>query len=276
MRSTRDIRHKIRTVHNIEQICRAMKTVSSIRLRRAEQRLGRLRPYQAKLAGLVSRVAAVTHAHPFLEERLVQTTGLVLITSDRGLCGGYNAIVSRAAFAVASPAEAVAIPIGRKGQVQLRLNGYRIVEELTPLGGEADTHAVYVLADRLGALFTGGQLDRLLLVYSRFLGGTRSEVTRRVVLPVAAGLAAPAEVIFEPSAPVLLPALMQRHLRYQLLSAVLESSASEHAARVAAMSAAADNADEMIGRLTLAYNKARQAAITKELIEIVGAAEAAA
>jgi F-type H+-transporting ATPase subunit gamma len=276
VRSTRDIRNKIRTVRNIEQICRAMKTVSSIRLRRAEQRLVRARPYYQKLTELVGRLAGTSDSHPFLEEREVKTTGLVLITSDRGLCGGYNAMVTRAALALGTPEDTVAIAIGRKGQVQLRLHGYRIMDEFGPQGGEVEAREVILLADRLGERYLKGEIDRLLITYSRFLGGTRSEIVHQVVLPIQPKLAAPMDIIFEPAAEEMLPELLQRYLRSELLAAVLEATASEHAARVAAMSAASDNAVDMIQQLTRDYNKARQAAITSELNEIVSASESAA
>jgi F-type H+-transporting ATPase subunit gamma len=299
VRSTRDIRNKIRTVRNIEQICRAMKTVSSIRLRRAEQRLARARPYHLKLMELVSRLAAVTQAHPFLQPRPIASTGLVLVTSDRGLCGGYNAAVARAALAAAAPTEAVAIALGRKGLVHLRQHGYQVVDQLTAVGGEPDAAAVYPLADRAGRRYLEGEIDRLVLVYTQFLGGTRGQVRTEAVLPVlplpappppgaapaprpplpADRLAEPAfppDIIFEPAPAAMLPGLMRRYLRQALLGAVLEAAASEHAARVAAMTAATDNAEDMIERLTLDYNKARQAGITKELIEIVSAAAPAA
>ncbi len=276
MRSTRDIRNKIRTVRNIEQICRAMKTVASIRLRRAEQRLERARPYHEKLVRLVGLVAAVTQEHPFLQPRPVERTGLLLVTSDRGLCGGYNAVVTRQAFAAAGPAGTLAVAVGRKGLVQLRHRGYEIGDQLVPLGGEPSVAGVYALAERLGARFLDGEIDRLVVVSTRFLGGTRTEARARVVLPVEPRVVDFADLIFEPEPARMLPALMQRYLQNEILAAVLESSASEHAARVAAMTAATDNAEEMIDRLTLDYNKARQAGITGELIEIVGAAESTA
>ncbi len=276
MRSTREIRNKIRTVRSIEQICRAMKTVSSIRLRRAEQRLQRSRPYQAKLTELVTLVASVTQDHPFLQPRPVVKTGLLLVTSDRGLCGGYNAAAVRRALAVGSPEETVALPVGRRGLLHLRRHRYQIVEELVPLGGEPDLTMVRVFAGRVGQRFLEGEIDRLVIVSSRFLQGTRSEVRTEEVLPVSPRVMGFAEVIFEPPPRAMLPGLMQRYLESEILSAVLESSASEHAARVAAMTAASDNAEEMIQLLTLEYNKARQAGITGELIEIVSAAESAA
>ena len=274
MRSTRDIRNKIRTVRNIEQICRAMKTVASIRLRRAEQRLHRARPYHDQLVRLVGMVAAITQDHPFLQARPVEKTGLLLVTSDRGLCGGYNAAAARRAFAAAAPAQALAVAVGRKGLVQLRQHGYEIVDQLVPLGGEPSVAAASALAERLGGRFIDGEIDRLLVVYTRFRGGTRTEVRADDVLPIKPRPVAFTDVIFEPEPPRMLPGLMQTYLQNEILSALLESAASEHAARVTAMTAASDNAEEMIGRLTLDYNKARQAGITAELIEIISSAEA--
>ncbi|MFB3882075.1 MAG: ATP synthase F1 subunit gamma [Armatimonadota bacterium] len=276
MTSTRDIRNKIKTVRSIEQICRAMKTVSSIRLRRAEQRLDRSRSYHDKLGALVESVAAITQAHPFLAEGRPGPTGLLVVTSDRGLCGGYNAAAMRAAFAAAPPSEAVAIAVGRRGLVQFRTHGYEIADQLAPLGGEPEVPAVHSLADRIGQRYLDGAIGRLVVVYTKFLGGTRTEVRTDVVLPVKAAEREVEERILEPPPAEMLPGLMRRHLRSKLLSAVLESATSEHAARVAAMTAATDNAEEMIQQLTLEYNKARQSAITKELIEIVSAAGAAA
>jgi len=271
VRSTRDIRNKIRTVRNIEQICRAMKTVASIRLRRAEQRLHRARPYHEKLTALVGLVAAVNHDHPFLQARPVEKTGLLLISSDRGLCGGYNAAVIRTAFAAAPPEGALAVAVGRRGLLHLRREGYEIADQLVPLGGEPSVAAVYALAERLGQRYLQGEIDRLIIASTHFRGGTRTEARADVVLPVEPQDIAIADVLFEPAPSRMLPGLMARYLQDQILEAALEASTSEHAARVAAMTAATDNAEEMIDRLTLDYNKARQAGITAELIEIVSA-----
>ena len=274
MTSTRDIKSKIRTIRNIEQICRAMKTVASIRLRRAEQQLRRYRPYRAKLAEVVSQVAAVTQEHSFLQERPVERTALLLVTSDRGLCGGYNANAVRRAIGLGRPDGIRVVAVGRKGLAHMRRRGYEILEQIVPLGGAPDHHAMWDLADRIGARYETAEIDRLVLVYAEFLGGTRSEIRADVVLPVAPKEAAFPEVIFEPAAAAMLPGLMRRYLRTEILGAVLSASASEHAARVAAMTSATDNAEDMIRSLTLDYNKARQAAITRELTELVGAAEA--
>jgi F-type H+-transporting ATPase subunit gamma len=274
--SPREIKSKIHTVRNIEQICRAMKTVASIRLRRAEERLARARRYHERIAELARRLASATKAHPFLQERPVEKTEMVVVTSDRGLCGGYNANVMRRALAEGKPADTAAVAVGRRGQRQLARQGYEIVDSVVPLGGEPEAQGIWRLADRLGARYAEGKMDRLLLVYTRFLAGTRSEVTAEVVLPVSPKEGALEEAIFEPAPEEILRGLMVRYLRAQVYRAVMQASASEHAQRVAAMTAASDNAEEMIRDLTLEYNKARQAGITKELTEIVGAAEATA
>jgi F-type H+-transporting ATPase subunit gamma len=272
--STRDIKRKIKTVQSIEQICRAMKTVASIRLSRAEQRVMRSRNYRRMLIDLVGQVAAVTQEHSFLQRRPVAKLGLVVVTSDRGLCGGYNANTVRRALGAGEPDATAVIAVGRRGLGQMRRRGYQIIDRLVPLGGAPQTTTVWELSDRLGARYEAGELDALLLVYAQFLGGTRSEVRADTVLPASPKEEAYAEAIFEPAPRDMLPGLMRRYLRTQLLGAVLEASASEHAGRIAAMTAATDNADEMIRDLTLDYNKARQAGITRELIELVGAAEA--
>jgi len=270
----REIKRNIRSVRNIEQICRAMKTVASIRLRRAQQRLERARPYRSRIASLAGRVAAVTQQHPFLQQREAHRTGVVVITSDRGLCGGYNANAVRRVLAVGGPERIAVVAVGRKGRVQMARRGYDILDSLVPLGGEPDPAAVAGLAQRLGERYEAGELDRVLLIYARFLGATRSDLVAEEVLPVKPREPTLEDAIFEPAPREMLPALMSRYLRTQMLGAVLEASASEHAARVAAMTAATDNAEEMIRELTLEYNQARQASITKELTEIVGAAQA--
>jgi len=284
--AAKDVKNKIHTVGNIEQICRAMKTVASIRLRRAEQRLATVRRYQRGLAELVQRLAsmpgpwpgrqAASQAHPFLQPREVNRVGLVLVTSDRGLCGGYNANAVRHALQVGGPERIAVIAVGRRGQQQMARRGYQIVDRLAPLGGDPDPYALARLADRIGGLYLRGQVDQVAVVYSGFLGGARSETKAEIILPVTVGEAPPLDIICEPPAPQLLQGVMPRYLRSQLMGIVQEASASEHAARVAAMTAATDNAEEMIRTLTLDYNKARQAGITKELTEIVGASEAAA
>jgi F-type H+-transporting ATPase subunit gamma len=272
--STRDIQKKIQTVRSVQQICAAMKTVASIRLRRAEQRLVQSREYRRMLTDLVRQVAAVTQEHPFLQERPLEQLGLVVVTSDRGLCGGYNANTIRRALQVGDPEHTSVVAVGRKGLGHMRRRGYPIIDQVIPVGGAPDAAVISDLADRLGERYMEGALDGLVVVYAEFLGGTRSEVRADTILPVRPKEEAPTEAIFEPTPRLMLPGLMKRYLRTELLGAVLTATTSEHAARVAAMTAATDNAAEMIRGLRLDYNKARQAGITRELTELVGAAEA--
>jgi len=274
--STRDIRNKIRAVRNIEQICRAMKTVASIRLRRTEQRLEAARPYCEGLASLAGRLAALLPDHPLLAPRPAGRTGLILFTSDRGLCGGYNAGAVRRALSLGEAEQVAVFAVGRRGQMHMARRGYAIVDRIIPLGGEPDLRLVARLADRVGQRYWSGELDRVVLVYSKFLGGARFQVRADTALPIEPQAIAYHEAIFEPALPDLLPGLLERYLRSRLVAAALESSASEHAARVSAMTAATDNAEEMIRDLTLDYNQARQAGITRELTEIVSTAEATA
>ena len=276
MLSTRDVKAKIRTVRSIQQICRAMKTVASIRLRRAEQRLDSARPYRDEISTLAGRVAALSQEHPYLIPRPVLNTGLVVVTSDRGLAGGYNANVVRKTLATPASDRIFIVPVGRRGQAQLARRGYHLLDGLPTLGGEPEVAPIWRLAGQLGRYYLDGTLDEVVMIYSRFLGGTRSEVVSRTLLPITAAPGASGDAIFEPSPAVLLGGLMDRYLRSQVLTAILEASASEHGARVAAMTNASDNAEDMIRELTLAYNKARQASITRELSEIVSTSEATA
>jgi F-type H+-transporting ATPase subunit gamma len=274
--STRDILHKIRVVRNIEQITRAMKTVASIRFRRAEQRLVRARPYATEMSKLVRRVAAVTEDHPFLQERPVRRTALVLVTSDRGLAGGYNVSTVRKAFAVGAPDEVTVVAVGRRGLSRMSRRGYQILDQVVPLGGEPSAQAIWDLARRIGSRYLAGEIDRVVLVYAHFCGGASYQAQESVLLPIAPEARDEGYTIFEPEPQELLVGLMDRYLRTALLGAVLDASTSEHAARVAAMTAATENAEDMIEDLTMDYNKARQAGITRELSEIVSTAEATA
>ena len=279
MLSTRDIRRKIRTVRNIQQICRAMKTVASIRLRRAEVRLANARPYGEKLRQVVASLAGAAPEHPFFAVRPPERLCLVVITADKGLCGAYNGNVMRAALEelVAAGGGSV-VTLGRKGRDFFRRRGYAVIDQVVPLGGEPVFLDLLPVADHLGELFAQGALDRVLLVYTRFLSSSRHQVVAETVLPIQAPTPAlvARDFIFEPPAPQLLAHLLPRYLRTLVSQAALEASASEHGARVMAMTAASDNAEEVIHDLTRDYHKARQAGITKEITEIVAAAEALA
>jgi F-type H+-transporting ATPase subunit gamma len=270
MISTRDIKRKIKTIQNIGQMCRAMKTVSLVKLQKTETRLAAIRPYSETMAKAASRLQAAL-GEDYLAGGGV---GLIIITSDKGLCGGHNAGLIRRALTEAK--ETRLITLGKKGDRFFRRRGEEIIDSLVPLGSEVAFGPLARLADRLLQKLRTGDLASLRVLYSRFLRGTRSEVVVEEIFPAPAPEAnnPDEDAIFEPPAADMAELLMKHYLRAALYRAVTESLASEHGARVAAMTAASDNADEMIRGLTMAYNKARQSAITSELTEIVSSAEA--
>jgi len=264
-----------------------MKTVAAVRLQRAEVRIAQARPYAEHLRALMMRLAASAPEHPLLPRREVRRWALVLITSDKGLCGGYNVSVIRAAeghladmaapVAEGGPVVGLAT-LGRKGRDYFARRGWELLAQVVPLGPEPQQAALVTVADGIAALFGEGTLDRVTVVHSRFLGGTRSRVEAFDLLPVAPpeGEELAADLLFEPEPSRLLEQLLPRYVRTLLYTAALEAAASEHGARVAAMTAATDNAQELIHGLTMDYNRARQAAITREIIEITATAEALA
>jgi F-type H+-transporting ATPase subunit gamma len=269
MISTRDIKRKIKTIQNILQMTRAMKTVSLVKLQKAEARLTAARPYTAHMSKALAQLMGALGGKLFADGG---KKAVAVITSDKGLCGGYNTSVERRAEKEIERDTPV-ITLGRKGDRFFRRRGRTIFESLVPLGSEPTFSQIAPFADKISARLKTGEISDILAVYGRFLRGTRSEIAAEEIVP------APEitdEIIFEPAPKEMAALLLRRHLRAALYAAILESSASEHGARVAAMTAASDNAAEMIRDLTMDYNKARQAAITKELTEIVSSAEALA
>ena len=277
MLSTRDVKRKIRGVRNIEQICRAMKTVASVRLRHAEARVRAARPYADKMAEMLASVGSAGIEHPLLQQREVVTVGVIVISGDRGLCGSYNNnVIRRAASAALQAPRAGLMPLGRKANDFIRRAGYSSRDGLSPLGDDPQFGDVCAAADAAAGLYAAGEWDAVELVYTRYLGGQESQVVAERLLPIEPPADAPREFIYEPAAPALLNELLPRFIRTRVWTAVLDAQASEHAARLVAMTLATDNAQEMIDSLTLEYNKARQASITTELLDIVGTAEALA
>jgi F-type H+-transporting ATPase subunit gamma len=277
MLSTRDVRRKIQSVRNIEQICRAMRTVASVKLRRAQAQIRGARPYADKMAGILAALGALEMEHPLLAVRPVRTTGIIPISADRGLCGAYNANVARAVVtSVIRVPHAELIPLGRKVSDFCRRAGYTVRDRLSPLGEEPAFGTVARMADHAAQLYTRGEWDAVELVYTRFLTGRQPQVVSELVLPLTPPEGEKQEFIYEPSAPALVDELLPRFIRTRIWTAVLDAAASEHAARVTAMSLATDNATDLIESLTLEYNKARQLGITRELLDIVGTAEALA
>jgi len=249
-----------------------------VRLRRAEERLHGARPYAQSLIDMVARLAVAGVGHPWIEERAEDSpVGLVVISSDKGLCGSYNVNLIRAAEDLARREDPVSLAaLGRKAHDFFTRRGYQVRSRLVPLGAEPEWGQVAQVADAIGELYTTGAWNRVRLVYTQFVSAARTRVAAVDLLPVTAPAAAArgVEYIYEPSPDELLVELLPRYLRTRLYVAALEAAASEHASRVIAMAAASDNAQEMLDDLTLSFNKARQALITRELTDIVGTAEA--
>ena len=281
MPSLKALRKRIATVRSTQQITKAMKMVAAAKLRRAQEAAERARPYAAKLAEMFTAVAAGVEpqAHPLLARRPEQRIDLLVLTSDRGLCGGYNANLLRFAEGVMrerAAAETAVVVVGRKGVEYYRRRSARVVADRQGILTTAPAAMAAELAQEVTRRFVAEETDAVHLVYTRFRSALSQDPTTVPLLPVAAPATdAPAvDYIFEPERPALLARLLPRYVEALITQALLEAIASEHGARMTAMDNATRNAGEMIDSLTLSMNRARQATITKELMEIVSGAEA--
>ncbi|HEY8418541.1 MAG TPA: ATP synthase F1 subunit gamma [Limnochordales bacterium] len=300
----RDIKRRISSVRNIQQITKAMELVSATKLRRAQATALAARPYAQKLEEVLTRLVEANRVqagekkafqHPLLQGRPVKRVLYVLITADRGLAGAYNTnVIRRAEQALAAETrECALITVGRKGRDHFARRGRPIHSEYLYLGDDIDFLRAREISRALTDLYVSGQFDEVNLIYTQFLSVGSQRPTTVRLLPLSglnggkggaeagaapadewAGGEPPLEYIYEPSPADVLGLLLPRHVDMQVYRALLEAKASEHAARMRAMRAATDNATEMIRTLTLSFNRARQAAITKEIAEIVGGAEA--
>lgn len=288
MASLRDIKTKIGAVKKTKQITKAMNMVASAKLRNAQARIERFRPYADKFYEMLGDLAgrADGSVHPLLEKRdEVKTTLIVLVTSDRGLCGSFNTnlIVAAKKLADKKAAEGKTvkfITVGKKGRDAFRKTNYEIVLAF----GDQMNSFDFTLANKVGLEVIGGYVsgayDEVVMVFGQFVSIARQEATTLAVLPIAKTEAAEAmagptqEYLYEPSVEGILAELLPRFLKVQLYRGLLDTSASEHAARMRSMDNATKNCDDLVGSLTLVYNKARQATITRELMDIVGGAEA--
>lgn len=283
----REIRTRIRTVRNIEKITRAMKLVAAARLKKAQDRVQAARPYAERMQQMMATLAAVAQdvSHPLLEVRPEQNVGVIVITSDRGLCGSYNSNLLRKAMEALRPRDPASVKLvlmGRKGQAFFRRQPYEVISAMSVTTTDVAFSDVEPIVSVLREMFESQQVDAVYVVYSKFLSAMSQEPTVLKLLPLAQPTGddeevdgvAPSDMIFEPDAEALLGRLLPRYVDTQVYRALTEAVASEHGARMTSMSAATSNAGEMIETLTLSLNRARQAAITKEIAEIVGGAEA--
>jgi F-type H+-transporting ATPase subunit gamma len=288
MASLRDIRKRIRSVKSTQQITKAMKMVSAAKLRRAQDAIVAARPYARALdqmiADLVSRSEGISH--PLLTSRPVRRVEILALTSDRGLAGGFNANiirrVARFAYERDRSTSLRVTTVGRKGLEGFRRRHLEIRKDNPGLYARLSYETARSLAEELGTEFLEDRVDQVFLAYNEFI----SAITQRVVLAPLLPFERPAETVessglrslvdfeYEPSKEAVLDKLLPQALAIRVYRALLESVASEHGARMSAMENATSNAEDAISRLTLTYNRTRQAAITKELMEIVSGAEA--
>ncbi|GCL35244.1 ATP synthase F1 subuint gamma [Sphaerospermopsis reniformis] len=313
MPNLKAIRDRIQSVKNTKKITEAMRLVAAARVRRAQEQVIATRPFADRLAqvlfGLQTRLKFEDVDLPLLKKREVKSVGLLVVSGDRGLCGGYNANVIRRAENRAKELKAEGLDVtfvivGRKATQYFQRRGYKIDANYTGLEQIPTAAEATNIADELLSLFLSEKVDRIELIYTRFVSLVSSRPVVQTLLPLdTQGLetaddevfrlttrggqfqlerekvastvrALPRDMIFEQDPVQILDSLLPLYLSNQLLRALQESAASELAARMTAMSNASDNAGQLISTLTLSYNKARQAAITQELLEVVGGAEA--
>lgn len=291
MPSLKEVRSRIVSVNSTQQITKAMKMVAAAKLRRAQDAITQMRPYAQKLSQMLSTVSAgadVAQSSPFKQVRAVERVLVVVVTSDRGLAGAFNANVTKAAITLITekyPRQRAAgrvdiLAIGKKGAEFFARRGFRVNDKFVDTFSRLSFVTVREAAEEIMAAYAEGRYDAVELVYNEFKNVATQIIRAEPYLPVVeqgigAGTAAVHnDYIFEPSEEEIINELLPKTLKIQLYKAVLESNASEHGARMTAMDKATDNAGELLKELRLVYNRSRQAAITKEILEIVGGAEA--
>ncbi len=282
MATLKEIRKRVSSVQNIQQITKAMKMVSAARLRRAQEAALAARPYAEKLEAVLQNLAAQGDelAHPFLTERAENNITLIVMTSDRGLCGGFNSSLIRAAEAFMrqrSEQKVSLILVGRRAYDYFKRRDVAIAEEHINLYGRLSADLAHDIGRRVGEQFLSGQTDSFYVLYAKFRSALVQVPTLDKILPLASTQPtedqSAVDYLYEPAPHTLLASLLERYIDMLIYRAMLESVASEHGARMTAMDNATSNAVEMIDRLTLDMNRARQAGITRELLEIVATGE---
>lgn len=287
MATLKEIRKRIGSVKNTQQITRAMKMVSGAKLRRAEENIMAARPYAKKIAEVVTNIARriEVREHPLIAEREIKTVNLMLITSDRGLCGAFNMNLVKEAVKYREESkdsyEEIGLSlVGKKGADYFKKRKTHTFDEYLNLGGKYDYTLASKIGDRLIEGYCSGEWDAVCIVYSEFKSAMTQIPTVQQILPIPISEVDPekptllVDYIYEPSAWELLDDILPRYVKNQVFRALLDTLASEHGARMVAMDSASTNASEMIDKLTLKFNRVRQSAITKELMEIIGGAEA--
>jgi len=282
MPSLLDLRRRVRSIRNTQQITKAMKMVAAAKLRRAQDRILSGRPYAVKMLEVLNSLAtrADPGAHPLLTVREPRRVEVVVVTADKGLCGAFNASILKQAssFLEIARAEELGLQVvGRKAREYFRRRRYTIRYEHVDIFRDLDYQHATEVAKPIMGRYMEGSLDAVYLIYNEFKNVLQQNVVVERLLPLEKlRFERPEEefdYIYEPSAKQILQELLPKHVEYQVWRALLESAAAEHAARMTAMDSATKNATELIDHLTLTMNRVRQAAITKEILEVVSGAE---
>lgn len=287
MANLRDIKRRIKSVKSTQQITKAMKMVSAAKLRRAQERALAYRDYAGGIREVAVHLAGLGGAegNPLAETRETRAIDLIVVTSDKGLCGSFNSNIlnaSRRFIREQGETPVAIVAVGKKTRDFSRRRGWRIVDEYLDTFRGVNRPMAAAISRQATERFLGGESDEVWLLYNEFVSVMTQKVVLRRLLPLEgtgaeeAGGDAPGDALFEPDRAEIARQLFPELVLSQIYRALLESSASEHGARMAAMDASTRNAGEMIAKLTLIYNRARQAVITKELIEVVSGADALA
>jgi F-type H+-transporting ATPase subunit gamma len=285
MSGAKEIRTKIRSVQNTQKITRAMEMVAASKMRKAQDRMQAARPYAERIRNVIAHVRAANleYTHSYLQEREIKRVGYILVSTDRGLCGGLNANVFRMLVREIDAWREKGVEmdfsaIGAKGSTWLRRMGVNLVAQVTHTGDSPGMDQLIGSVKVMLDAYDEGRIDRVFFVFNRFVNSMTQQPVVEQLLPRQAAESQEVQhhwdYIYEPESKEVLDALMLRYIESLVYQGVVDNIASEMAARMVAMKAASDNAGDLIGELQLAYNKARQAAITQELSEIVGGAAA--
>jgi F-type H+-transporting ATPase subunit gamma len=293
MASVQDIKRRIRSVSNTRKITRAMELVAAAKLRRAQARIEAMRPFADRMMELMigtARASTSVRGLTLLQRREVRTVGVLPLTGDRGLAGAFNAQILRRAFALERQLRGEGVEVrwlaaGRKGLSTLRFRRYELEQAWTGFSDNPAYHDAQAIAHRLAELYSEGEVDRVVVVYNHFESALVQRVVEQDVLPIPEELlrededaerrdALLGDYIYEPEPEQILERLLPVYLETELYRALLESAASEQGARMTAMRNASKNAAELIDSLTLVMNRARQAEITQEILEVVAGADA--
>jgi F-type H+-transporting ATPase subunit gamma len=294
MASLKEVRNRITSVSSTQQITKAMKMVAAAKLRRAQDNILRMRPYAQRLSGILANLSTLTEGavdSKYSEKREINRVLIIAVTSDRGLAGAFNANIIKAAVYLANnryskqlaAGNVSFLALGKKGNDALSKKGLRVISDYSTIFSNLSFDSVREAAEHAMNGFASGEFDQVELIYNEFKNVATQIVRTEQLLPLedqAVKEAHPSNVIpdytFEPSKEEIIQELIPKSIKIQVYKAVLESNASEHGARMTAMDKATENAGELLKELKLTYNRTRQAAITKEILEIVGGAEALA